>query len=765
MDFFVQRRTGDPAMHIYHYGALDSAALKRMSGEYATREKEIDDFLRGGVFVDLFTVVRQAMRISQPSYGLKKVEAFYFNREEEGVFEKGGPILAYEEWLQEQDPAMLTVIENYNREDCFSTIELRTWLVRLRAEAERQYGAELPWMEPPTGQEQTADAIDLAMQADALSAALLSTVPEGLIAATDDQKARWLLAHLIHYHRREARPAWWWYFDRLKMSPEELVEDGESIGCLDFDPNIAPYSVKQSIVYTYRFPPQEHKIALRDHPINPATKAPAGTVVSVDDAAGTIELKRGKSSVGPHPRALIPEGPLDIKALRQAIRRLGQSFLDHGFDRSPYRACSDILLQRVPRLRGVASGSPLHGEHVDEQLVKRLVSSLDHSYLFIQGPPGSGKTYHGARAIVDLLRAKKRVGVASNSHKAIHNLLDEVEKVAREERVSFVGLKKCSADNPETKFDSAHISSSDDIDDFTDPAVQLIAGTAWLFAHDHLDQTLDYVFIDEAGQVSVANALAIAGAAHNVVLLGDPLQLAQVSQATHPGKSGASVLEHLLGDAATIPRDRGVFLERTWRMHPDVCRFVSEVVYESRLEAAPGCERQRVTSRGLCGTGLRFIPIDHDGNSQSSREEAERIGEEIGKLLDGGTVMNCRGEPRQLRETDIMVVAPYNAQVRCVTEVLRNRGFGDVPVGTVDKFQGREAEVVFFTMATSSGDDLPRDINFLFSRNRLNVAISRGRCLAVVLASPRLLDVACHTPEQMQLVNALCMFVEMAEPL
>jgi uncharacterized protein len=734
-----------------------------MSGEYATREKEIDDFLRGGVFVDLFTVVRQAMRISQPSYGLKKVEAFYFNREEEGVFEKGGPILAYEEWLQKQDPAMLTVIENYNREDCFSTIQLRTWLVGLRAEAEQQYGAALPWMEPPTGQEQTQDAIEAAMQTDTLSAAFLSTVPEDLIAATEEQKARWLMAHLIHYHRREARPAWWWYFDRLNMSPEELVEDGESIGCLELDPNIAQYQARRSVVYTYRFPGQEHKIAPRDHPINPATKAPAGTVVSVDDATGMIELKRGRSSVEPHPHALIPSGPLDTKSLRQAMRRLGQSFLDHGFDRSSYRACSDILLRRVPRLRGVASGSPLHGDHVDEELVKRLVSSLDHSYLFIQGPPGSGKTYHGARAIVDLLRAKKRVGVASNSHKAIHNLLDEVEKVARDEQVSFVGLKKCSADNPETKYDSSHISSSADIDDFADPSVHLIAGTAWLFAHDHLDQTLDYVFIDEAGQVSVANALAIAGAARNVVLLGDPLQLAQVSQATHPGKSGASVLEHLLGDAATIPRDRGVFLERTWRMHPDVCRFVSEVVYESRLEAAPGCERQRVTSRGLCGTGLRFIPIEHDGNSQSSREEAERIGEEIGKLLDGGTVTNSRGEKRQLRETDIMVVAPYNAQVRCVTEVLRNRNLGNVPVGTVDKFQGREAEVVFFTMATSSGEDLPRDIDFLFSRNRLNVAISRARCLAIVVASPRLLDVACHTPEQMQLVNALCRFVEMAE--
>jgi uncharacterized protein len=213
-------------------------------------------------------------------------------------------------------------------------------------------------------------------------------------------------------------------------------------------------------------------------------------------------------------------------------------------------------------------------------------------------------------------------------------------------------------------------------------------------------------------------------------------------------------------------------------MHPDVSRFVSEVVYDDRLQSAPECARQRVDApsepspsgergpkgrmRGLTGTGLRFIPIEHHGNSQSSPEEANRIADEIEKLLDGGSVTDSKGITRQLAQTDIMVVAPYNAQVKCVADVLRARGFPNVPVGTVDKFQGRQAEVVFFSMTTSSGNDLPRDIDFLFSRNRLNVAVSRARCLAVVVASPHLLDAACNTPAQMQLVNALCRFVEIA---
>ena len=745
VDFIVERRREHPGMHIYHYGAIEKSSFQRMSTEFGTREQEIDDLLRGHVFADLFTVVRQAMRISQPSYSLKKVEAFYFKREEEGVFEKGGPILAYEEWLETRDPATLQEIENYNREDCVSTVALRHWLLQLRAEAEAQFGKELPWFDRPPA-EQSADAIDVAMQNDVLCSALLASVPPDLIAATDEQKARWLLAHLVHYHRREARPQWWWWFERLEMADEELIADSESIGGLTPATDVPPRKVKRSTIHTLRFPPQQHKID--DDAYDPATEKKIN-IARVDDANGIVEIRRSTSSTEPLPRALIPGQPFGTTKQRETIRRFAQSVIDHGFDGSPYRAAVDILLRR-----------PIAGS----------------AYLFVQGPPGSGKTTHGAEEIIRLLAEGRRVGVTSNSHKAIHNLLDAIEKRAAEEKVNFVGLKK-SGTGEESEHTSAHITTSNDFDDFTDPQVQLVAGTSWLFADPRLDQTLDVVFIDEAGQMALANALVIATSARRVVLLGDPLQLAQVSQATHPGTSGASVLEHLLGSDATIPPERGKFLEHTFRMHPDVCRFVSEVVYDGRLEAAPECAAQRITptvilsredgegsqppNPSLSGTGLRFIPIDHTGNSQSAPEEANRIADEIDRLT-GATVTDREGAMRKLRESDIMVVAPYNAQVRCITEVLRARGLGAVPVGTVDKFQGRQAEVVFFSMTTSSGDDLPRDIDFLFSRNRMNVAVSRARCLAVVVASPRLLDVACRTPEQMKLVNALCRFVEMA---
>ncbi len=291
------------------------------------------------------------------------------------------------------------------------------------------------------------------------------------------------------------------------------------------------------------------------------------------------------------------------------------------------------------------------------------------------------------------------------------------------------------------------------------PRAQLVAGTAWLFADARFDGgvLIDTLVIDEAGQVALADALAMGTAARNLILLGDPSQLAQVSQGTHPEGVGASVLEHLLGDHLTVPPDMGIFLDRTRRMHPDVCRFVSEIVYDNRLVGLPSLAAQKTAF----GTGLRFLPVEHAGNVAAAPEEAERVAREIRAML-GGSWTNRDGETRPLTETDFMVVAPYNMQVRLLRRTLQAAGLGDVPVGTVDKFQGREAPVVFYSMATSSAEDVPRTLDFLFSRNRLNVAVSRAMCLACIVASPRLLESRARTIEQMRLINALCRFAEMA---
>ncbi|PYN92509.1 MAG: hypothetical protein DMD91_32150 [Candidatus Rokuibacteriota bacterium] len=577
---------------------------------------------------------------------------------------------------------------------------------------------------------------------------------QSLLAGSEEGSPRWLAGELLEYHRREARPAWWWFFARCKMSSEELFEDSESIGRLQ--PDGRPVAAKRSMDYRFSFPPQHHKLSPGDVPLDPATGKPAGTLQLVDDASGALALRRGPSLASiPLPSALIPAKPYDTVEQRAALARLATSMLARD---GRYPALADILARAQPRLarpRTMVQTTDL-GE------LRELAATLDGSYLFIQGPPGTGKTWTGARIAVELIRRGQRVGIATTSHKAIHNLLDEIAKAAREEKLRFRGLKKSSAGNAESEYTKASITSKAELSELIAeaPRVNLLAGTAWLFAHRDCDGAglIDTLIIDEAGQVALADALAMGTAARNIILLGDPLQLAQVSQGTHPAGSGASVLEHLLAGRATVAPDMGVFLDRTRRMHPDVCRFVSEVVYDGRLQWTPEVAQQATAF----GTGLRYLAVEHSGNTASSSEEAARVAREIAGML-GAEWTNAKGETRALRREDFMVVAPYNLQVRCLRQALAAAGLGDVPVGTVDKFQGREAPVVFYSMTTSSADDIPRSLDFLFSRNRLNVAVSRAMCLAYVVASPRLLESRARTIEQMRLMNALCRFVEMAE--
>jgi predicted RecB family nuclease len=725
-----------PDLHVYHFGAYEESAIKQLMGEYATRELEVDDLLRRKIFVNLYSTFRQALRAGVPSYSLKKLEPLFEFTRVADVRSGMGAIVDYEHWRESQDEKFLGQIAAYNEEDCRATLRLLDWLHELRP-------SELAWPEPPQPHavsEEAAEALDQRQR-----------LREELVTSAEPGDYRWLAGELLEYHRREARPAWWWYFERCGMTPEELVEDAESIGCLEADENAPAIPQKRSLIHTLRFPPQDHKLA-PGSVYDPATGKSAGEILEIDETTGTLKLRRGPKLAGTMlPAALIPGGPYDDSQQRMALFRVAESIL-RGEDRYP--ALEAVLKRERPRIRGLAATEPIHTINVEEMKLRAL--GLDSSYLFIQGPPGAGKTWAGARLIAHLIKNGKRVGVAAQSHKAIHNLLKEIEKFGRDTGFVFRGLKKSSGDNPESVYEDDFVTSEEQFAPFIEKAkrVDLLAGTAWLFARHELDRDLDYLVIDEAGQVALADALAMGTAARNLILLGDPLQLAQVSQGLHPAGSGASVLEHLLGDAPTIPEGRGIFLEKSYRMHPDVCAFISEIVYAGRLHSDESAARRRTS----WGTGIRFIPVEHEGNRAAADEEVA----EIRKLIAGlrqGTFTDCDGSARQLREDDFMVVAPYNAQVRR----LRGGLPAGVRVGTVDKFQGQQAPVVFFSMATSSGEDVPRNLAFLFSRNRLNVAISRAQCLAYLVCSPRLLESRCKTIEEMELVNALCRLAEYAQ--
>jgi uncharacterized protein len=734
IDFMVERLQAHPAAHIYHYASYEASALKRLSVFHGTREAELDDLLRRRKLVDLYRVVIEGVRVSEPSYSIKNMEAFYMPKREGEVKTAGQSVVVYENWRKLQDPALLREIEDYNRIDCVSTLLLRDWLNSIRpATASWFSGADAAAQE-----DEKADDRQAAEQRTALMHAALTRCGTPGTAT---------LADLLEFHRREAKPVHWAMFDRQYRPEEDLIDDAECLGGVH-DVGVPPAPIKQSFVYTFGFPAQDFKLRDEDKPLLSESLAPAGEIVDIDEKARRIQLKRGKKGGAlPARFSLLPPKPIGSTVLKDAIFRVAEAASQNG---NAYRAVRDLLEKSPPRLSGGTVLAELQGDAVARAVA--AISALDQSYLLIQGPPGAGKTYTSGQAIVTLLEAGKKVGVASNSHKAINKLLAEVESVARSRGFSFRGMKKSSKESQ--FFDGMMIANTTENAEVV--GHQLIAGTAWLFSRQDLDRQLDYLFVDEAGQVSLGNIVAMGTSTKNLVLVGDQMQLGQPIKGTHPGESGSSSLEYVLGELATVPPHMGIFLPTSRRMHPAVCAFISAAFYDDRLEPAPGNEVQRLVlsserHEALKPVGLSFVEVKHQGCAQRSDEEAVVVKAIVESLLRQRWV-DRDGAEKPIGLDDILVVTPYNMQVANLEGTLP----AGAKIGTVDKFQGQEAPVVILSMTTSSAEEMPREHEFLFSRNRLNVAISRAQGLAILVASPRLLEVPCRTIEQVKLVNALC---------
>lgn len=768
LDFITEQLEKYPDAFIYHYASYEQTALKRLAREYGssskqekaikrlaqsygTRENEVDDLLRNRKMVDLYKVVREAVQTSEPAYSLKNLEIFFAPKRTQEITSGGDSIVAFEHWLQIRDNSLLRQIEVYNEVDCLSTRLCRDWLISLRP-------ADTEWYDPEKEKAAEEAEKDAQREKDRREDdARILAIREQLVAGKEGSDRDWreLLGYLMEYHRREARSEWWKYFERLDPA-YNLIDDIECIGGLTVDHGVDPRREKQSTVWRLRFPEQEIKMEIGDQPIRCDTRKSAGTIFGLSEDDRWIDIKAGPSKPPfGETTSLIPSGPIRDAPMREAISRYATSVLEQGADCFP--AVTSILRRDRPRLDGTVilrGAGDLLSKTVD------AIERMDRTHLVIQGPPGSGKTFTSAHAIVSLLDRGKRVGVVSTSHKAINLLMSTVEGIARQRRVVFRGVKLSSGDEHRLNGEMiVDVKKNEDVfaDDYS-----LIGGTAWLFSRPELEKKLDYLFVDEAGQVSLANIVATGLSADNVVLVGDQMQLPQVSKGQHPGGSGVSGLDYLMGDWPTVPDDRGVFLGVTWRMHPRLCRFVSDAFYEGRLESAKCTKGQRLklaadSDDALAPTGLRFIAVSHDDNTQRSSEEAARVKEAYESLLKQSWV-NEKGETRAITTEDILVVSPYNMQVSCLKKTLP----AGARVGTVDKFQGQEAAVVLISMASSSAENVPRGIEFLFSQNRLNVALSRARCLSVIFCSPVLLDVVCADLERMKLVNTVCWAKEYA---
>ncbi len=463
---------------------------------------------------------------------------------------------------------------------------------------------------------------------------------------------------------------------------------------------------------------------------------------------------------------LIPDEYVNPKPIPDAITDVVKQYENGGLGEC---AILDFLARATPRIKGHPLGSPIaDSRDSDENLQKILTAiiNLDNSYLPIQGAPGSGKSYTGKHVIAELVKQGKRVGICSNSHKAINNLLLSTAKYCDEENITahFVCTKETDSELVEV---GVSIAKNATLADFVEDAC-VVGTTAWGFSREDMASQLDYLFIDEAGQVSVANLIAVSRSANNLVLMGDQMQLGQPTQGLHPVDSGASILDYLLHESPTIESDRGVFLGTTYRMHSLVNQFISEAVYENKLHSDEGNDSQVIAvPAGYSGpldkeAGVIFIPIEHEGNTQASDEEVTAIASMTQQLLTR-IFTDKGGVQREIDWSDILFVAPYNFQVNKLRDTLAKLpGGGQARVGSVDKFQGQEAPIVFLSMCTSDASESPRGIDFLFDKNRLNVAISRAQSLAIVVANPALAKTAVNGVDQLGKVNMFSQLVQFA---
>ena len=750
--FAVALKAEDPTLHIYHYAPYEVTAFKRLMGKYASCENEIDTFLRSNTFVDLYSVVRQSVRASVEKYSIKDLEVFFGYVRKMDLRELSSHKSQLELLLQTGNIDKLTketadAVQLYNQDDCESLVRLQAWLEGIRANL-IDNGANITRPEDGDG-DASENITDHQERIQPIMDVLLDGISPVKAERTNIEQARFILAHMLDWYRREKKSFWWEFF-RLKELPEDdLLEERKAISFLEYTGEREP--INRSVIDTYTFPPQECDLrpgnSLEDQEGNKP-----GSIHEIDTDVGILGIKKGPTKIDlPHPVSVISLESVNSHTKEEAIIDLAEWVVANGIDSSDekYRAARQILMN-VP---------PTVGEELTkhEDLLERtfdFASKLDNSYLPVQGPPGAGKSYTGSHLIYRLAKQGKKIGITALSHKVITNLLTKVWEVAQEEGSSINMIQKVKSDHDgtapwtlakdETPIQAA-IGNAD-----------VIAGTSFMWSKPPYADSIDYLFVDEAGQLSLIDTLAVAHSCANLVLLGDPQQLKQPQQGVHPDGTEVSALEHVLQGEKTISDEQGVFLAETWRMHSSINAFVSELFYENRLQSKAHLDQQQIIGSKYAGAGLYLEEVQHNGNTNSSTEEVDKIEEVIAELTRGDVrFINEKGEEATLTAADIKIITPYNAQVQAIKHRLPN-----LEVGTVDKFQGQEAPVIIYSVATSSLEEAPRGMDFLFSPNRFNVAVSRARTRFIMVANPAIFETECKSPHQIKLANAFCRFKE-----
>lgn len=759
----IKMREKNPVSHIYHFSPYEPAALKRLMGRYATCEVELDTLLRANVFIDLHAIVKRSLVASVERYSIKDLEPFFGYQRKQDLAEASMSRRFIEQALETGGPDDIfnthcMVVEDYNREDCESTQRLRDWLEIIRSQVVES-GTALSRPATPNGDASEAIS-ELDQQLQNLRNGLLEGVPVNPEHRTNEQHGRFLLAHIMEFHRREDKASWWEYFRLLDLGESEYTDEKRAITGLQF---INEVQSGRAPIHRYHYPGQELDARPNDDLKRPDCSA-FGKVHAVRYGEQTIDIKKRMDTANEHAHALILYSRVSAKVLQQSLIRMGEWILQNGFNaHPPYQAATELLLG-MPSPLVNADGTLQNAGETTVEAACRLAKVLPGHVLAIQGPPGTGKTYTGAHIICALKQQGLKVGVTAVSHKVIVNLLEGAMNEAKKQGIDLRAVHRQDGIYEgkygiERKKDYGAILSGLDSNE-----IDVLGATAWCWSRNDFEQVVDVLIVDEAGQMSLSNVLAVTPAGRGLVLLGDPQQLEQPLQSSHPQGSEVSALAHFLGGEKTIRPEKGLFLEDTYRMHPEISRFTSEVFYQGRVQSRPELSNQKILTNKtedsrLQGSGLRFVPVNHKGNKAQSLEEVSSIALIVSNLLENHQWKNKDGEISNLSLQDILIVTPYNAQVSALVEAipdLRSR------IGTVDRFQGQESPIVIYSMTSSSSADAPHGMEFLYDPHRFNVATSRAMAMCILVGSPRLFEPECTTPSQMKMANVFCRYLELA---
>ncbi|WP_026550168.1 TM0106 family RecB-like putative nuclease [Arthrobacter sp. Br18] len=793
LEYVEKRRADHSDMHIYHYAPYEKTALRNLSLRHAAGEDIVDDWLRSGLLVDLYATVRHSLRISAASYSIKELEPLYMgdNLRSGDVVDAGASVVAYAKYCAARDDgdtvtadSVLASISDYNEYDCLSTLRLRDWLLQLCGH--NLAGADNAVPKPGDKQEQAlpreAKAADEPTPEELRLQEFLAQLPVDR-ALTPEEQATAMVAAATGYHRRERKKFWWEHFDRLgtdtdSWSDKRNVFVVESASVVRDWATATPTGSLKARAVQLRgtmtegsdFRPGSTWFRMFDAPLPDGFETPDnnprqrgglfGTVVEqVEDDPETPDTtltiwEKATKKIPPYPHfpvALTDDEPIPTKYIEASLAELAGA-VGASVPALPNHPGLDILRKSSPRLATLdALPIVLHddaGQADYITAITRAVEDLNHSYLAVQGPPGTGKTYVGSHVIAHLVARGWKVGVVGQSHSVVENLL-------RRAITSGVDPKRV-AKKLQTPHEVPWTHTSDTAVGtlLADDGGCLVGGTAWVMTGKQVPPgSLDLLVIDEAGQYSLANTLAVSRAAQRLLLLGDPQQLPQVTQGSHPEPVDESALGWLSAGHATLPEDRGYFLADSWRMHPGLCEVVSRLSYDGKLDSAPAAAERQLA--GL-PAGVEIVLVDHTGRTTASEEEAAVVVDQARQHL--GLMWRPGGnEPTgPLNQTDLLVVAAYNAQVQKIRAALDKADLPDIRVGTVDKFQGQEAPVVLVSMACSAVAEAPRGMDFLLNRNRINVAISRGQWRAVVIRSRELTN---HMPTRPSSLEELGAFI------